>query len=198
MSNFAQSAAGGLLICAKRALPDRRKAWAEAMAAEAEWIGEDRAAVSFAAGCLQAGCSERVRAVLDDNAPWWAAGVLASSLLFAHALVPASGAWPLLWTLAGGALAVACMRRAGRLGGLGHAVTTGLKAGLLGAVLFVAAAALVLLGEPGSGEPIWIRIGPFAVAAVLGAAFSTLGGLVAAPFACPNPKRDPAGSEAGR
>ncbi len=54
---------GPVILCAaaRHLLPPARRPWAEAMTAELSHIEDDRAALAFAAGCLRAALSERLR-----------------------------------------------------------------------------------------------------------------------------------------
>lgn len=66
------------------------------------------------------------------------AGLLAGALLYVHALLPNSHAYPLLWPVAGGALAVAwSLRRARTPIGIGRALREGVVGGGVAALLDV-------------------------------------------------------------
>jgi len=52
-----------MILCefARFTLPKKRKAWGDVMKAETKYIGDDRAAVIYAVGCLFAGFKERAK-----------------------------------------------------------------------------------------------------------------------------------------
>ena len=184
----AQRKAAELLIGgAERMLPRAQAGWAGAMAAETAHVASDRAALAFAAGCLFAACSERLRS-FDPDGAWSASGLAAGVLLFSHALIPGSRVWPLIWPLLAGGAAVLGLQAGGRAPTFLGAVLTGLKAGVLGAAVFVGGAFILTLALGALGEPVaadlLLRLG---VAAGLGALAATLGGTAVAPLVCRPP-----------
>jgi hypothetical protein len=122
-------------------------------------------------------------------------GIAGGIAFFAHALVPGSNAWPLLWPALAGMVGVFLAGRNGALGFWGS-VRVGLKAGAVaGAVFFVAtAAALWLLStsrfdsfarQLGAEGPIAVSapvVTGIAIAALLGLAVAALSGGAAYPL----------------
>ncbi len=127
------------------------------------------------------------------------AGLLAGGLFYLHALVPSSRAWPLIWPLMGGALAVmlAARYQANRIS-VGQGLKLGAKTGIAAGALFFGATlpTLYALAQPAFEDvarnlgavnmpvqvsmPVTIGL---AVAALLGTAAAVLGGLLALPVA---------------
>jgi hypothetical protein len=62
------------------------------------------------------------------------AGIVSGLLFYAHALVPNSHAWPLLWPIAGGAAAMLLSRRNGRPG---RVLATGARTGAVAGAFFL-------------------------------------------------------------
>jgi hypothetical protein len=118
------------------------------------------------------------------------AGLAAGLLFFAHALVPYSRAWPLVWPLLGG-VAAAALACGGRAIGPWARVRVGAAAGAIAGGVFLALtlAALFLLAQPGmestgrvlgAMEPVVVTpvlAMAIALAAVVGVAASALGGV---------------------
>lgn len=117
------------------------------------------------------------------------AGVASGLLFYAHAMIPYSHAWPLVWPVLGGAAAVVLASR--RAGERQSALGTGLRAGAIAAVVFVVATVptLFLLTLPqldtvsrmlGGDGPL-VMTGAVVIAIAAAAAFSipgaVLGGL---------------------
>ena len=67
--------ASALMAYAAEILPRARSSWAEAMKHELDQVEGDRAAVTWAVGCLLASCVERSR-VLDVMHTWYVRGLL--------------------------------------------------------------------------------------------------------------------------
>jgi|GEM_PF-2483682 len=82
--------------------------------------------------------------------PVAAAGLAAGVLFFAHALVPYSRAWPLVWPMLGGVAAAALACRGHTIGGWAR-VRVGAAAGAIAGGVFLALTlvALFLLAQPG-------------------------------------------------
>lgn len=78
------------------------------------------------------------------------AGLVGGALFFAHALVNNSHAWPLVWPLAAGIMAVALSAKRHALGGFWDGLGQAVKAGLIAGLLFFVATvvALMLLATP--------------------------------------------------
>jgi hypothetical protein len=72
-----------------------------------------------------------------------AIGAAAGAAFFAHALVQDSNAWPLVWVLLGGFLAVFLARE--RVAGMGAAAGAGASTGLVAGIVFFVATAVTLL-----------------------------------------------------
>ncbi len=120
-------------------------------------------------------------------------GLAAGVLFFAHALVPDSNAWPIVWpALAGGVAGYRAAReRPGFLKGVGAAIGAGAIAGLV--FLIATAAALTLLGTSafapaaralGATGPIAMNemvLVSLAVAALIGTAGAALAGVATYP-----------------
>lgn len=118
-----------------------------------------------------------------------AAGLTAGVLFFAHAMVPYSRAWPLLWPLLGGVAAAVLASRERRLSG-GQRARVGASAGAVAGVVFLLATGLALYvislpgmesvaGLFGAVEPIAFNpalLAALAIAAVIGIAAGALGG----------------------
>ncbi len=126
-------------------------------------------------------------------------GLLAGLLFYLHALIPFSHAWPLLWPLLGGALAVVLAARSedGQVS-LGQGLKLATKAGVVAGLLFFAATlpTLYALAQPAFEHaarilgavdaPVQVNTAVatgLAVAALLGTAAASLGGLLAVPMA---------------
>jgi hypothetical protein len=122
--------------------------------------------------------------------PAAAAGLTAGVLFFAHAMVPYSRAWPLLWPLLGGVAAVVLAARGQGSPGGWRCVRTGATAAAIAGGVFLVAtlAALFVLSRPGL-EPIAGAFGAvqpiafnpalfvaLAFAALVGIAAGALGG----------------------
>ncbi len=127
------------------------------------------------------------------------AGLLAGVLFYLHALIPYSHAWPLLWPLLGGALAVylAARRREGPLS-VGQGLKLGAEAGGIAGLLFFLASlpTLYVLAQPAferaarilgaTDAPVQVNAAVavgLAFAALLGLAAALLGSLLALPVA---------------
>lgn len=124
------------------------------------------------------------------TSPAVTAGVAAGLLFFAHALVPYSRAWPLVWPLLGGVAAAALASR-GRSTSAWKRVRVGAAAGAIAGGVFLALtlAALFLLAQPGmeatarilgAMEPVVVTPAlavAIALAAVIGVAASAVGGV---------------------
>jgi hypothetical protein len=124
------------------------------------------------------------------TSPAVTAGVAAGLLFFAHALVPYSRAWPLVWPLLGGVAAAALVSR-GRAITPWARVRVGAAAGAIAGGVFLALtlAALFLLAQPGmeatarilgAMEPVVVTpvlAVAIALAAVIGVAASAVGGV---------------------
>lgn len=127
------------------------------------------------------------------------AGLLAGVWFYLHALVPHSHAWPLLWPLLGGALAVvlAVRYKEGQVS-LGQGLKLAAKAGVAAGLLFFGATlpTLYVLAQPAFEHaarvlgavdvPVQVNMAVatgLAVAALLGTAAAVLGGLLALPVA---------------
>lgn len=121
--------------------------------------------------------------------PAVAAGLTTGILFFAHAMIPYSRAWPLLWPLLGGVAAVVLASRDSSLSGVQRA-RVGASAGAVAAAVFLAATigALFVISRPGM-EPVAALFGAvepiafspvlliaLALAAVIGIAAGALGG----------------------
>lgn len=120
-------------------------------------------------------------------------GIAAGVLFFAHALVPDSNAWPIIWPAAAGGVAVYRRSREshGFFKGIGAAIRTGTIAGLV--FVIATAAALALLGTSafaplsqalGATGPIVLNemvLVSLAVAAGVGIAGAALVGVAAYP-----------------
>lgn len=125
------------------------------------------------------------------SSPAVVAGVSAGLLFFAHALVPYSRAWPLMWPLLGGVAAAALASGRGRRIGAWARVRVGAAAGAIAGGVFLALtlAALYLLAQPGMegtarilGAMAPVVVAPalavaLALAALIGVAASALGGV---------------------
>jgi hypothetical protein len=125
------------------------------------------------------------------SSPAVAAGLVAGLLFFAHALVPYSRAWPLVWPLLGGVAAAALASGGGRSTGAWGRVRVGAAAGAIAGGVFLALtlAALVVLAQPGMGatarilgamEPVVVTpvlAVAIALAALIGVAASAVGGV---------------------
>ena len=125
------------------------------------------------------------------SSPAVAAGVMAGLLFFAHALVPYSRAWPLMWPLLGGVAAAVLASAGGRGTGAWGRVRVGAAAGAIAGGVFLALtlAALFLLAQPGmegttrvlgAMEPVVVTpvlAVAIALAALVGVAASALGGV---------------------
>ena len=121
--------------------------------------------------------------------PAMAAGLTAGVLFFAHAMVPYSRAWPLLWPLLGGVAAAALASRGAQLSG-GQRARVGASAGAVAGLvsLLATAAALYVISLPrmegiaglfSAVEPIAFNpalLVALGVAAVVGIAAGALGG----------------------
>lgn len=118
------------------------------------------------------------------------AGLTAGLLFFAHAMVPYSRAWPLLWPLLGGVAAAVLASRDGYSGSGFHRARVGAAAGAIAGAVFLGGTlvALFILSRPGL-EPVAglfgavkpIAFNPallvaLAVAALVGIAAGALGG----------------------
>ncbi len=154
-------------------MPDERKQWARAMKAEASHVGSDAAAVSFAGGCLWAAFLEYVAAETSKSAAVLCAGVTAGFVFFAHSAVEGSGAWPLLWPLLGGAMTVLLFGQRHGRPALRRGAWLGLRAGLVAALLFTTAGA-ILIGESAS-VTLDSRLHTLVAGALLGTLFSVIG-----------------------
>ncbi len=85
-------------------------------------------------------------------------GLILGLAFFGHAMINNSHAWPLVWPLAAGALAVAIAARKGRLQSFWRGIGLAVKAGSVAGALFFAAtlAALTVLA---SSEPLGAAMG---------------------------------------
>jgi hypothetical protein len=101
-------------------------------------------------------------------------GLAAGILFFAHAMVPNSNAWPMVWPALAGALAAYRAARPGRgfLVGVGRAGGAGAIAGVL--FLFATAAVLALLSMS-SFAPVARTLGADGPVALNGAVLAGLG-----------------------
>ena len=127
--------------------------------------------------------------------PAMAAGLAAGVLFFAHAMVPYSRAWPLVWPLFGGVAAVMLASRDRRLSG-GQRARVGASAGAIAGLVFLLAtgAALYVLSLPrlesvaglfGAVSPIALNpalLAALAIAALIGIAAGALGGAAGGAF----------------
>jgi len=87
-------------------------------------------------------------------------GILLGFLFFAHAMVPDSNAWPLIWPVAAGAMAVFLAARSGRLRTFWQGAGAAVKAGAVaGAFFFAATAAALWLLSTASFEPLARTLG---------------------------------------
>ena len=127
------------------------------------------------------------------------AGLLAGTLFYLHALIPFSHAWPLLWPLLGGALAVVLAARGNPARvSLGQGLKLAAKAGVVAGLLFFGATlpTLYALAQPAFEQaarilgavdvPVQVSMAVatgLAVAAVLGTFAAMLGGLLVLPVA---------------
>ena len=123
-------------------------------------------------------------------------GIFLGLLFFAHALVPNSNAWPLIWPIIAGSMAVWLPARKGRVQGFWRGVSAAAKAGAVAGALFflTTAVALWLLSnrsfEPvarqlGSDGPVDLSLPVFfgiAVAALIGTALAALSGAATYPL----------------
>ena len=133
-----------------------------------------------------------------SNAPLWT-GAAAGVLFYLNALVPYSHAWPLLWPLAGGALAVVLAARH-QADGLtaGDGLRRGLVAGGVAGLLFFVAtvptlyalslprfahAADLLGATDGPVSVTMAVVAGMAVAGLIGTAAAVFGGMAAVPLA---------------
>ena len=131
------------------------------------------------------------------RSPTVVAGLLAGGLFFLHALLPNSHAWPLVWPLLGGVLAVVLSaRRRTQAVGFWNGMGVGARTGLVAAGLFLVASAVAVyvLSLPpmaqaartlGADGPLVITSSVFAglgLAAALGVAVSALASAFASPF----------------
>ncbi len=114
-------------------------------------------------------------------------GLILGLAFFAHAMINNSHAWPLVWPLAAGSLAVAITARKDRLHSFWRGIGLAVKAGSVAGALFFAAtlAALALLA---SSEPLGAALGaegPIVIGLnlVLSLAFAALLGVLLAAMA---------------
>lgn len=124
-------------------------------------------------------------------------GIVLGLLFFAHALIPNSNAWPLVWPLIAGSLVVVLAAREERVGSFGQGIGVAVKAGATAGLLFfvATAAALWLLSsralEPvarGLGAEGEISLSPailaaLAIAALIGTGLAALSGAATYPIA---------------
>jgi hypothetical protein len=82
-----------LIAHAGRALPPRRGDWAEAMACELEHVGNDRAALGWAIGCVLASYLERIRAMMTINRIGAIVPIAMSLLALSLVLAVATTGW---------------------------------------------------------------------------------------------------------
>ncbi|HEV2079157.1 MAG TPA: hypothetical protein VGR19_04575 [Allosphingosinicella sp.] len=113
------------------------------------------------------------------------AGVAGGVAFFAHAMVPNSHAWPLLWTFLAGVLAIV-LSSTREAHNAGAAIASGALAGLIAGIIFVVASfiALFVLGIPeDAARQVGDRQGTimlaFAVAAAIGVVAAAAGAAVA-------------------
>jgi hypothetical protein len=131
------------------------------------------------------------------SSPAVEAGLVAGLLFFAHALVPYSRAWPLVWPLLGGVAAAVLASGHGRDVGAWGRVRVGAAAGAIAGGVFLALtlAAVFLLAQPGmeatarilgAMEPVAVTpvlAVAIALAALIGVAASAVGGVAGGWFA---------------
>jgi hypothetical protein len=124
-------------------------------------------------------------------------GVLLGFLFFAHALIPHSNAWPLVWPFIAGALVVVLAAREGRFRSFGQGMAAAVKTGAVAGLFFFAAGAVTLLllstrplepvarllgAENGIDFSPAVLVG-LAIAALIGVALAALSGAAAYPLA---------------
>ncbi len=113
-------------------------------------------------------------------------GLLSGFLFFAHAMIPFSHAWPLVWPLLGGVAAVYLVSQRGGAQSFWKGLSASAKVGFAAAAFFfvATAAALFILGQP-SFEPVAKSLGAEGGVAVsapilLSLAFAALIGMAVA------------------
>lgn len=123
-------------------------------------------------------------------------GLIAGLLFFSHALIPYSHAWPLIWPLLGGALAMHHVSRRRDERGFWGLLSASAKAGLVAGLFFfvTTAAAFILLSQTslaplaaslGAAEGITLStpvILSLALAALIGVAATIFSGSLTYPF----------------
>lgn len=124
-------------------------------------------------------------------------GIVLGVLFFAHAMVPNSNAWPLIWPLIAGSLGVVLAARRGSVRSFWQGVGVAFKAGAAAGTFFFAATAISLwLLSTRSLEPVARQLGAdgpivlnpavfigLAIAALIGAALAALSGAATFPLA---------------
>lgn len=180
----ARRCANLLILGAERLIPAAKADWAQAMAAERAFLGDDPAAIAFCAGCFRAAAAERVRSLAPDH-NWFLPGFTFGLLLVATALIPGSGTLPLLWAPLAGLLTVLMAERDGSEPSFGRTVVLALKSGLLSGAILFAFGCLVLIAA--GGAAIWDRALVFAMAALAAALLVTISGIAAAPLVSRSP-----------
>jgi hypothetical protein len=113
-------------------------------------------------------------------------GVLLGFVFFAHALIPNSNGWPLIWPAMAGAASLITAARRGRIAGFGHGIGLAAKAGAAaGALFFVASALALWLLSTSALQPVAEQLGATAPivmrpAVLFGLAFAALAGTLLA------------------
>lgn len=132
-----------LMLLASWLVPAAQKDWAAAMRVELGYIPDCGEAVKFAAGCLWFASWARSAAAWRGSPLELAIGACTGAVFVIHAFVPNSQSWPWLWPAIGGvSISIAQARRGQQLGW--SVVSSGLKAGLVCAGVFLVAGAAML------------------------------------------------------
>jgi len=134
--------------------------------------------LGFAAGCLCAACLARFEVAVEENASVLFAGLSMGVAFSSHAAFRESHAWPLIWPLFGGALAVLVHQSGGKALRPLRGAWLGLRAGAVAGLLFLLVG-MALIGYFGQ-VTIISRLDVLAIGALAGTGLSALGGGVAA------------------
>jgi hypothetical protein len=121
---------------------------------------------------------EYLRAEASRSAAVLSAGLAAGFVFSAHSSVDGSGAWPLVWPLFGGAMAVLLFAQGRSRVALRSGALLGLRAGLVAALLFALVGATLISAS--ESVTLGARLTILAIGALLAAALSAAGAGAAA------------------
>ena len=162
--------AAALMRHVQRLTPVERRDWARAMMAEFSYTPSGSASVEFAIGCFWTAIRLRAQRGYRQFTGSVPLGLLFGALFFAHAAVPDTRAWPLIWPAVGGALAVIMCAKCGKRSA--NFAGTGARTGAASAIVFVVAGATLLWWV--EAPDLQGRIGILGLGAGLGIAISAL------------------------